>query len=186
RPASYPVRRCRGADHPSQAAPARRSSAHQRTPHLLRHRLGLSQPGRVRARPHLSAACFQLRLNCSPCGRTPITPLRRALTRDQTDTYAGNFATSGLALREPPTIGFKHAGTTAHNSGNRPPTSASTDPKQLTFEKSRLGDHDQAMVWLNKAYDARFNPSLLLRPAWDPLRSDVRFKDLLGRIGLPG
>jgi tetratricopeptide (TPR) repeat protein len=48
-----------------------------------------------------------------------------------------------------------------------------------------LGDQDQAMIWLNKAYDARFNPSILLRPAYDPLRSDPRFKDLLRRIGLP-
>jgi TolB-like protein/DNA-binding winged helix-turn-helix (wHTH) protein/tetratricopeptide (TPR) repeat protein len=48
-----------------------------------------------------------------------------------------------------------------------------------------LGDQDQAMMWLDKAYKARFNPSILLRPAFDPLRSDPRFKDLLRRIGLP-
>src|SRR6266487_3219258 len=48
-----------------------------------------------------------------------------------------------------------------------------------------LGDNDQAMIWLNKAYQARFNPSILLRPAFDPLRSDARFQDLLRRIGLP-
>jgi TolB-like protein/DNA-binding winged helix-turn-helix (wHTH) protein/Tfp pilus assembly protein PilF len=48
-----------------------------------------------------------------------------------------------------------------------------------------LGDKDQAMIWLDKAYQARFNPSILLRPAWDPLRSDARFQDLLRRIGLP-
>jgi TolB-like protein/DNA-binding winged helix-turn-helix (wHTH) protein/Tfp pilus assembly protein PilF len=48
-----------------------------------------------------------------------------------------------------------------------------------------LGDQDQAMIWLNKAYEARFNPSILLRPAFDPLRSDARFQDLLHRIGLP-
>ena len=48
-----------------------------------------------------------------------------------------------------------------------------------------LGDRDQAMIWLDKAYQARFNPSMLLRPAWDPLRSDARFRDLLRRIGLP-
>jgi hypothetical protein len=47
-----------------------------------------------------------------------------------------------------------------------------------------IGDDDQAMIWLNKAYEARFNPSILLRPAWDPLRSDARFKDLMRRIGL--
>jgi TolB-like protein/DNA-binding winged helix-turn-helix (wHTH) protein len=48
-----------------------------------------------------------------------------------------------------------------------------------------LGDLDQAMIWLNKAYEARFNPSILLRPAFDPLRSDDRFKELRRRIGLP-
>ena len=47
-----------------------------------------------------------------------------------------------------------------------------------------LGDQDQAMNWLNKAYKARFNPSILMRPAFDPLRSDARYKDLLRRIGL--
>jgi TolB-like protein/DNA-binding winged helix-turn-helix (wHTH) protein len=49
-----------------------------------------------------------------------------------------------------------------------------------------FGDKDQAMIWLNKAYEARFNPSILVRPAFDSLRSDARFQDLLSRIGLPG
>jgi TolB-like protein/DNA-binding winged helix-turn-helix (wHTH) protein/Flp pilus assembly protein TadD len=48
-----------------------------------------------------------------------------------------------------------------------------------------LGDRDQAMIALNKAYEARFKASILLRPAFDPLRSDARFQDLLRRIGLP-
>jgi len=43
---------------------------------------------------------------------------------------------------------------------------------------------DQAMIWLEKAYQARFNPSILLRPAFNPIRSDTRFQDLLHRIGL--
>jgi TolB-like protein/DNA-binding winged helix-turn-helix (wHTH) protein/Flp pilus assembly protein TadD len=48
-----------------------------------------------------------------------------------------------------------------------------------------LGDRDQAMIALNKAYKARFKASILLRPAFDPLRFDARFEDLLRRIGLP-
>jgi TolB-like protein/DNA-binding winged helix-turn-helix (wHTH) protein/Flp pilus assembly protein TadD len=49
-----------------------------------------------------------------------------------------------------------------------------------------LGDHDQAMIWLNKAYKARFKASILRRPAFDSLRSEARFQDLMRRIGLPG
>jgi TolB-like protein/DNA-binding winged helix-turn-helix (wHTH) protein/Tfp pilus assembly protein PilF len=48
-----------------------------------------------------------------------------------------------------------------------------------------LGENDQAMAWLEKAYSERFNPSILLRPAFDPLRSDPRFQSLVHRIGLP-
>jgi tetratricopeptide (TPR) repeat protein len=44
---------------------------------------------------------------------------------------------------------------------------------------------DQAMIWLEKAYRTRFNTSILLRPAFDPLRSEVEFQDLLRRIGIP-
>ena len=47
-----------------------------------------------------------------------------------------------------------------------------------------LGDRDAALDWLDKAYAARFNPSILLRPAFDPLRGDARFRDLMHRIGL--
>ncbi|MDN3277637.1 tetratricopeptide repeat protein [Frankia sp. RB7] len=47
-----------------------------------------------------------------------------------------------------------------------------------------LGDRGAALDWLDKAYNARFNPSILLRPAFDPLRSDARFRELMHRIGL--
>ena len=48
-----------------------------------------------------------------------------------------------------------------------------------------LGDTDQAITWLKKGYEERFNPGVLLRPGFDPLRSDPRFKELVRRIGLP-
>jgi TolB-like protein/DNA-binding winged helix-turn-helix (wHTH) protein/Flp pilus assembly protein TadD len=48
-----------------------------------------------------------------------------------------------------------------------------------------LGDSDQAMNWLEKGFEERFNPGVLLRPGLDPLRSDPRFQDLVRRIGLP-
>jgi uncharacterized protein HemY len=48
-----------------------------------------------------------------------------------------------------------------------------------------LGDHERAMNWLYRAYEARFNPSILLRPAFDSLRSNAQFRELALRIGLP-
>jgi Flp pilus assembly protein TadD len=50
-----------------------------------------------------------------------------------------------------------------------------------------LGEHDQALNWLDKASEERFNRLAYLRrePSWDPLRSDPRFVDLLRRINLP-
>ncbi|MGH7486118.1 MAG: tetratricopeptide repeat protein, partial [bacterium] len=62
----------------------------------------------------------------------------------------------------------------------QPPTDAN-----IALIYAGLADKAQAMFWLNKAYEARFNPSILMRPAFDPLRSDARFQDLLRRIGLP-
>jgi TolB-like protein/DNA-binding winged helix-turn-helix (wHTH) protein/Flp pilus assembly protein TadD len=48
-----------------------------------------------------------------------------------------------------------------------------------------LGETDQAMSWLEKGYEERFNPGVLLRPGFDPLRSDPRFEGLVRRIGFP-
>ena len=49
-----------------------------------------------------------------------------------------------------------------------------------------LGDKDEAMNWLEKGYAERFNPGVLIRPTFDPLRSDPRFQHLVQRVGLPG
>jgi TolB-like protein/DNA-binding winged helix-turn-helix (wHTH) protein/Flp pilus assembly protein TadD len=50
-----------------------------------------------------------------------------------------------------------------------------------------LGDADSAFSWLQKACRARANPSILLRPGFDPIRADQRFRSLWERMGLaPG
>jgi TolB-like protein/DNA-binding winged helix-turn-helix (wHTH) protein/tetratricopeptide (TPR) repeat protein len=48
-----------------------------------------------------------------------------------------------------------------------------------------LGDVEQAMTWLERGYQERFNPGVLLRPGFDPIRLDPRFGDLVARVGLP-
>jgi hypothetical protein len=48
-----------------------------------------------------------------------------------------------------------------------------------------LGDTAQAMGWLERGFDERFNPGVLLRPGFDPLRSEPRFQELVRRVGLP-
>ena len=59
-----------------------------------------------------------------------------------------------------------------------------SNASEIALIYTGLDEKDQAMAWLERAYEERFNPSILQRPAFDPLRSDPRFQDLLRRIGL--
>jgi TolB-like protein/DNA-binding winged helix-turn-helix (wHTH) protein/Flp pilus assembly protein TadD len=61
-----------------------------------------------------------------------------------------------------------------------------SNASEIAMIYASLGDTDQAMNWLEKGFEERFNPGVLLRPGFDPLRSDPRFKNLVRRIGLPG
>jgi tetratricopeptide (TPR) repeat protein len=49
-----------------------------------------------------------------------------------------------------------------------------------------IGDKDQALAWLEKAYAQHSNELVTLKvsPAYDALRGDPRFQDLSLRIGL--
>jgi serine/threonine protein kinase/tetratricopeptide (TPR) repeat protein len=49
-----------------------------------------------------------------------------------------------------------------------------------------MGEHDQAFEWLEKSYAdrAQMMSELKAEPAFDPLRADPRFADLLRRVGL--
>jgi TolB-like protein/Tfp pilus assembly protein PilF len=59
-------------------------------------------------------------------------------------------------------------------------------PLDIAMIYARLGENDKAFVWLEKAYDERAGwlIELKVEPAWENIRSDPRFQDLLRRIGL--
>src|SRR4030095_15573475 len=59
-----------------------------------------------------------------------------------------------------------------------------SNPAEIALIYVGLGQNDQAMTWLERAYEELFNPSILARPSFDPLRSDKRFQDLMNRVGL--
>ena len=55
----------------------------------------------------------------------------------------------------------------------------------IALIQTSLDEKDQAMASLEEAYTERFDALALRSPAFDPLRSDPRFGDLLRRMGLP-
>ena len=56
---------------------------------------------------------------------------------------------------------------------------------ELAVIYAALGDKDEAIRWVEIGADEKFNPGVLIRPGFDPLRGDPRFKAVLRRIGLP-
>ena len=57
----------------------------------------------------------------------------------------------------------------------------------IAFVHVALGEHDEAMDWLQRAYDDREYTLVYLKmdPAADPLRQDPRFQDLMRRMNFP-
>jgi len=60
-------------------------------------------------------------------------------------------------------------------------------PWQIGTLFTRAGKHDQALDWLEKAYEAHDPnmPYLSVDPIFDDLRDDPRFQDLLRKLNLP-
>jgi serine/threonine protein kinase/Tfp pilus assembly protein PilF len=59
------------------------------------------------------------------------------------------------------------------------------DPPSVAWAYAQLGDKENAFFWLNKAYDEHELLFIKTEPAYDVLRSDPRYADLLRRMGLP-
>jgi hypothetical protein len=57
----------------------------------------------------------------------------------------------------------------------------------LADDYARLGRTDEALEWLERAYEERDGSLAFIKtePAYDGLRSDPRFQDLLRRMNFP-
>jgi tetratricopeptide (TPR) repeat protein len=62
------------------------------------------------------------------------------------------------------------------------------DPATIAWGYIAVGDKEQALVWLEKAYAQHSNAltTIKVEPGYDSLRNDPRFQDLLRRVGLAG
>jgi TolB-like protein/DNA-binding winged helix-turn-helix (wHTH) protein/Tfp pilus assembly protein PilF len=110
-----------------------------------------------------AAAELQKAVHLSGNSPTCIASLARAYVASGKRSEAAKLL-NGLKKRSNP--GYSHA-------------------LEIAVIYAALGDTDQAMNWLEQGYEERFNPGVLLRPGFDPLRSDPRFQDLVRRVGLP-
>ena len=54
-------------------------------------------------------------------------------------------------------------------------TPGSSNASEIAMIYASLGNTDQTMNWLEKGFEERFNPGVLLRLGFDPLRSDHCF-----------
>ncbi|MEX2271839.1 MAG: protein kinase [Vicinamibacterales bacterium] len=99
-----------------------------------------------------------------------------------------NRSTSSLAL-------FAHISATAGRAGearrilaqlNEMATRTYVSPGIIPGAYVRLGDHDSALAWLERAYNERANSTAYLAVDLDlqPLRNDPRYQSLLRRVGL--
>jgi len=63
-----------------------------------------------------------------------------------------------------------------------------TSANTIAAYYARGDEPDQALLWLERAYSERVFtlPLDMAYPAFDPLRSDPRFQELLRKIGIPG
>ena len=65
-------------------------------------------------------------------------------------------------------------------------TECYVQPVGIALVHAALGEEDEAFVWLEKAFEehAQWLSEIKVDPAFDPLRSNSRFSELLKRIGL--
>lgn len=91
-----------------------------------------------------------------------------------TANLARAYASSGRSADAEPLLNGLKKGSNA----------AYSNAAEIAMVYAALGDKAQAMAWLERGYRERFNPGVLLRPGFDSLRADPRFRDMVHRVGL--
>jgi TolB-like protein/Tfp pilus assembly protein PilF len=127
------------------------------------------------AHNQLGQAYLQKRMNDQA-----IAELRKAI-----QLSGGNVTCTASLARAYALSGKIHEAVVLLNDLKNRSTPAYSNPSEISVIYAALGDKDTAMIWLEKGYEERFNPGVLMRPGFDPLRSDPRFRDLVLRTGLP-
>jgi TolB-like protein/DNA-binding winged helix-turn-helix (wHTH) protein/Flp pilus assembly protein TadD len=108
-----------------------------------------------------------------------IAELQKAIQlSDGNPTFTANLARAYAAA------GRRHDAVQLLNALKRRSSPGYSNAPEIAVIYTALGDRDQAMRWLEQGYEERFNPGVLLRPGFDPLRSDPRFQALARRVGL--
>jgi len=109
-----------------------------------------------------------------------IAELQRAVQLSQgSATCTANLARAWVAA------GKRGEATRVLHALERASTSGYSNAAEIATVQAALGDSTGAMASLETAYAERFNPSVLLRPGFDPLRADPRFRQLERRVGMP-
>ena len=108
-----------------------------------------------------------------------IAELQKAIQlSDDSPTCTANLARAYVAS------GRRNDAVRLLNDLKKRSNSGYSNAPEIAVIYAALGDRDQAMSWIERGYEERFNPGVLLRPGFDPLRSDIRFQDIVRRIGL--
>ena len=108
-----------------------------------------------------------------------ITEFKKAVALSEespicTANLARAYAASGRSLDAAPLLAdLKKRSNAAYSNAT-----------EIALVYAALGDKAQAMTWLERGYTERFNPSVLLRPGFDSLREDQRFRHLVTRVGI--
>jgi TolB-like protein/tetratricopeptide (TPR) repeat protein/predicted Ser/Thr protein kinase len=71
---------------------------------------------------------------------------------------------------------------------NRESTGGYVSPLDVASAYARSGENERALEFLEKAFDEKSAGLVFLRvdPSWESVRSDLRFREFVGRMGFPG